>query len=150
MKQFSLSKAVIAGIIGTAAMTMMMVIAPMMGMPEMNIGRMLAGFMGIPVLFGWVAHFMVGAILAIVYAYAFVKILPGSAWLKGLIFGLIPWFVAQVLVNPMMGAGIFALNTPSPLAMVGGSLMGHMVYGIVLGAVHGRLGLRTLAAAPQH
>jgi uncharacterized membrane protein YagU involved in acid resistance len=150
MKQFSFSKAIIAGLVGTVVMTMMMVIAPLIGMPEMSIGRMLAGFMGIPVAIGWGAHFMIGAVLAVIYAYAFAARLPGSVWVKGLLFGLIPWFMAQVVVNPMMGAGVFASNTPTPVAMVMGSLMGHIVYGTVLGAVYSRPGLRSVAAAPQH
>jgi len=142
MKQFSFSQAIVAGLVGTVGMTMMMLMAPLMGMPEMNIGKMLAGFMGIPVIIGWVAHFMIGEALALIYAYAFAGRLPGSAWVKGLLFGLIPWFMAQVVVNPMMGAGVFASNTPTPVAMVMGSLIGHIVYGTVLGAVYGRTGLR--------
>ena len=47
MKQFGLSKAVIAGLVGTAVMTMMMLMAPLMEMPEMSIGKMLAGFVSI-------------------------------------------------------------------------------------------------------
>ena len=138
MKQLIILKAVIAGIAGTAAMSMMMVAAPMMGMPEMNIGRMLAGFMGIPVALGWAAHFMIGVVLALIFAFLLVSKLPGAPWVRGLLFSLIPWFMAQVIVNPMMGAGLFASNTPTPAAMVMGSLMGHMVYGAVLGAVYGK------------
>lgn len=51
------------GIVATAAMTMLMLIAPMMGMPETPIGNMLARFMGIPVWMGWVMHFVIGAAL---------------------------------------------------------------------------------------
>lgn len=138
MKQFSFSKAIIAGLVGTAVMTMMMLMAPLMGMPEMNIGRMLAGFMGIPVAIGWAAHVMIGTVLALIYAFGFTGRLPGSPLVKGLLFGLLPWFMAQVLVNPMMGAGVFASNTPTPAAIVMGSLMGHLVYGAVLGAVYGK------------
>lgn len=138
MKQFSLSRAIIAGLIATAVITMMMLMAPLMGMPEMNIGRMLAGFMGIPSALGWIAHFMIGAVLALIYAFAFSERLPGSVWAKGLLFSLIPWFMAQVVANPMMGAGLFASNTPTPPAMVMGSLMGHLAYGAVLGAIYGR------------
>lgn len=148
MKQFSMLKVIIAGIVGTTAMTMMMLMAPLMGMPEMNIGRMLSGFMGIPLVLGWMAHFMIGAVLALVYAFAFASRLPGSAWVKGLLFGLIPWLMAQLIVNPMMGAGVFASNTPSPFAMVMGSLMGHMVYGAVLGAIYG--GKRQPVSARVH
>lgn len=145
MQHFNLTKATIAGLVGTAAMTVMMLMAPLMGMPEMNIGRMLAGFMGIPVAIGWAAHFMIGTVLAVIYAAVFAARLPGSALMKGMLFGLIPWFMAQVVVNPMMGAGVFAVNTPAPAAMVMGSLIGHLVYGAVLGGVYGRSSVESLA-----
>ncbi len=145
MQHFNLTKAIIAGLAGTAAMTVMMLMGPLMGMPEMNIGRMLAGFMGIPVPIGWAAHFMIGTVLAVIYAAVFAARLPGSALMKGMLFGLIPWFMAQVVVNPMMGAGVFAVNTPAPAAMVMGSLIGHLVYGAVLGGVYGRRSVESLA-----
>ncbi|TAK55078.1 MAG: DUF2938 family protein [Bacteroidetes bacterium] len=134
--QKNLFKAVIAGLVATFAMTLLMIMAPMMGMPEMNIGKMLGMFMGMPEFLGWAGHFMIGAILAIIYVYVFAQKLPGGNVLRGVLFGFIPWLIAQLMMNPMMGAGIFASNTPDPVAMVMGSLMGHIVYGAVLGAIY--------------
>lgn len=130
-------RAILAGLVATAAMTMLMLVGPMMGMPKMPIGNMLAAFMGIPVVLGWVAHFMIGTVLAIIYSAVIVERLPGAAVARGALFSLIPWLLAQVMVNPMMGAGFFASNTPAPMMMVMGSLLGHLVYGVVLGAVFG-------------
>ncbi len=141
----NLKKAVIAGVAATAVMTIIMIMAPMMGMPEMNIGRMLANFMGVPVVVGWLAHFMIGVVLAIIFATLLYSRLPGAPWLKGILFALIPWFIAQVIMNPMMGAGVFASNTPAPMMMVMGSLLGHVVYGAVLGGVFGRGSSATVA-----
>ncbi len=137
MNKPNIIKAFGAGVAGTIAMTLMAMAAPMMKMPEMNIPGMLANFMGVPVAAGWIAHFMIGTVLAVSYATIFVSKLPGSSLLKGILFSLIPWLMAQILVNPMMGAGIFALNTDAPLMMVMGSLVGHVVYGAVLGMVYG-------------
>ncbi len=123
------------GIIATAAMTILMLVAPMMGMPKMPIGEMLAGFMGIPVALGWIAHFMIGIILAAAYVVYAKDKLSGKPPIKGLVFALIPFIMAQVIVMPMMGAGFFSANTPTPIMMVMGSLIGHMIYGAVLGAV---------------
>lgn len=123
------------GIIATAAMTMLMIIAPMMGMPEMPIGNMLAGFMSIPVWLGWVLHFLIGAMLSAVYVILLKNRLLGNAVVKGLLFSLIPFFMAQIIVMPMMGSGLFCTNTPDPMMMVMGSLIGHLVYGAVLGSV---------------
>jgi len=61
---------------------------------------------------------------------------------KGLLFAIIPWFLLQVVVNPMMGAGVFASGSPAPVAMAMGSLMGHLMYGAILGALYGRNGNR--------
>ena len=135
--QKNFGKAITAGIVGTLAMTMLMIMAPFMGMPEMNIGKMLSSFMGIPVALGWLAHFMIGSVLAIIYAYGFAEKIPGKGWLRGVIYSLIPWLAAQIMVNPMMGAGVFASATPAPLMIVMGSLMGHLVYGAVVGVVYG-------------
>ena len=137
MNNPNITKALGAGVAGTVAMTLMAMAAPMTGMPEMNIPKMLGNFMGVPVAVGWIAHFMIGTVLAIGYASMFVTKLPGSPALKGILFALIPWFMAQIIINPMMGAGVFALNTDAPLMMVMGSLIGHIVYGAVLGLVYG-------------
>lgn len=123
------------GLIATTAMTLLMLLAPMMGMPNMPIGEMLADFMHIPFVLGWIAHFMVGTILAAIHEIVWKKRLPAGAVVNGMIFSLIPFFVAQIMVMPMMGAGFFSMNTPAPMMMVMGSLMGHLVYGAVLGAV---------------
>ncbi len=150
MQKPNVSKTLLAGVAGTVAMTMLTYIGPMMGMPEMDIPQMLSGFMGVPVIAGWLAHFMIGTMLAFVYVYIFVQRLPGAPWLKGALYGLLPWFLAQVMVNPIMGAGVFALNTPAPMLAVVSSLMGHLLYGGVLGAVYGSSGLKKSIPVPQH
>jgi hypothetical protein len=135
--QKNFGKAVVAGLLGTLVMTMVMLMGPMMGIPPMPIGKMLADFMGIPEAFGWIAHFMIGTVLALIYVYVLASKLPGNGLVRGALYGLVPWLVSQVMVNPMMGAGVFASHTPAPLMMVIGSLMGHMIYGAVVGGVYG-------------
>jgi uncharacterized membrane protein YagU involved in acid resistance len=147
MNKPNLTKALGAGIIGTIVMTLFAAMAPLMGMPEMNIPRMLAGFIGFPTIVGWLAHFMIGTVLALTYAIVLVSKLPGKPVVKGILFGLIPWLMAQLLVNPMMGAGVFAVNTPAPMLMVAGSLMGHVVFGGVVGLVYGTTGRLQVATA---
>jgi len=149
MNKPNIPKAIGAGIAGTIVMTIMTMVAPMMGMPKMDIPAMLANFMGFPVVVGWFAHFMIGTVLALLYVYVFIGKLPGAPWLKGALYGLFPWFLAQVMVNPMMGAGVFALNTPAPIQMVMGSLIGHLVYGAVVGLVYGTQ-VRSSIPVSQH
>ena len=134
MERTNDTRAVIAGLAGTAAMTAMMLMAPMMGMPPMNIGRMLGSVMGGSVVLGWIAHFMIGTVLAVLYAHFFARRVPGPVALRGAAFSLIPWLMAQMVVMPMMGAGFFS----GSIVIAAGSLMGHVIYGLVLGAVYGR------------
>ncbi|MFQ5585020.1 MAG: DUF6789 family protein [Calditrichia bacterium] len=122
-----------SGLIATVAMTVLMLVAPMMGMPKMPIGNMLANFMHVSVALGWILHFMIGLVLAAGYVFLFQPLVGGSSILKGALYALIPFFMAQLIVMPMMGAGVFASHTPAPILMVMGSLMGHRVYGVVLG-----------------
>ncbi len=121
------------GLIATSAMTAVMFMAPLMGLPKMPIGNMLAGFMHVPVVAGWIAHFMIGILLAGGYVIVLKAKLPGSAVVKGLIYSFIPFLIAQLMVMPMMGAGIFSSATVAPTMMVMGSLIGHLVYGAALG-----------------
>lgn len=123
------------GLVATAAMTVLMFAAPMMGLPKMPIGNMLAGFMGVPVVVGWMMHFVIGTILAAGYVLLFRDHLPGANAVKGALYSLIPFLIAQLMVMPMMDLGVFSSHAPQASLMVAGSLMGHLVYGAVLGLV---------------
>ena len=79
----NLGRAVLAGIAGTTAMTMLLLLAPKMGMPPMNIGAMLGSVMGGNVVLGWIAHFMIGTALALGYAGLFATRIPGPSALRG-------------------------------------------------------------------
>ena len=118
---------------GTLVMTAVGVwVAPMMGIPRMNPAEMLAGPMGGSIALGWAAHLMIGVVLALGYAIV-APSLVGPPAVRGAIYSIAPWLVAQIAVMPMMGAPVFSGSVV--LAM--GSLLGHLVYGAVLGAVYG-------------
>ena len=53
--------------------------------------------------------------------------------LKGMVFAIVPWILMQVMAMPMMGLGIFSSKSADQMQMVAGTLIGHLVYGIVLG-----------------
>jgi uncharacterized membrane protein YagU involved in acid resistance len=133
MSNLNAGRAVIAGLIGTAVMTLVGVYAaPLMGIPPMNPAVMLAGAMGGNVVLGWLAHFMIGVILAVGYALT-TRFLPGPGVARGALYSLAPFFMAQILVMPMMGMPLFSGSIP----MAMGSLVGHLVYGAAIGAVYG-------------
>jgi uncharacterized membrane protein YagU involved in acid resistance len=126
-------RAVLAGLAGTALMTMLMLGAPIMGLPPMPIGEMLGGFLHIGAAAGWAMHVVIGVVLAVGYAQFAAGRLPGPVAARGMAYGVAVFLMAQLAVMPMMGAGVFSGgNVP----MIVGSLMGHLVYGAVLGVVY--------------
>ena len=133
MERFNGKRAVVGGLVATVVMTGLMLAAPMMGMPPMNIGAMLGSVMGGSLVLGWMAHFIIGTGLALGYAAVFASRLPGPGFLRGAIYGVLPWLMAQLVVMPMMGAGFFS----GSFLAAAGSLMGHLVYGGILGATYG-------------
>jgi hypothetical protein len=134
----NIGKAVLAGFVATVVMTMMMYMAPMMGIPKMDVAGMLSGMMKTPWIVGMLIHFMNGALIfPLIYVFVFHNILPGPSFVKGMTWGLILFLIAQVMVMPMAGAGVFSSNSPNPLLSVMGSFMGHAVYGAILGMIYG-------------
>jgi uncharacterized membrane protein YagU involved in acid resistance len=137
-----LGRAVIAGLIGTAVMTMVGLFgAPMMGIPPMNPADMLAGAVGGSMILGWGAHLTIGVLLALVYAQVG-SFLPGPAIVRGATYSIAPWLMAQLLVMPMMGMPVFSGSA----SMAMGSLIGHIVYGVVLGGIYGETRVAQIAA----
>ncbi|MBT4468717.1 MAG: hypothetical protein HN593_01200 [Lentimicrobiaceae bacterium] len=128
-----IQKTILAGIIGTAIMSVVMMVAPMMGMPKMSPPNMLAGMLGMPVFVGWVMHFMIGIIFAFAYTYLCIfKHKISNVWLKGAVFGIIAFVFAQIMM------GIMGMMMPMPkmegsmVLMAIGSLMGHIIFGMAV------------------
>jgi len=144
-EKMNVRRILLAGAVGTAAMTMLMLAAPLMGMPKMAIGEMLGRFLGIGTAAGWVLHLGIGLILATIYAGVFASRLPGSPVVRGAIYGVGVFLMAQLVVSPMMGGGLFSGGN---LVMIAGSLMGHLVYGGLVGGLYtGRHQVAQLARA---
>jgi len=138
-------RAILAGAVGTAVMTMLMLAAPLMGMPKMAIGEMLGSFLGIGSALGWAMHAMIGLVLAGIYALGFAERVPGAPAVRGAVYGFLVFLVAQLVIMPMMGAGVFSGGN---IPMIMGSLLGHLAYGGVVGATYSlRAGAPTAALA---
>lgn len=143
-----LGRVVFGGFIGTLAMTgLMYIVAPMMGL-NMDIAAMLGGMLGIGWTGGLLVHFMNGTLIfALVYAFALFARIPGSPAVKGATWGVVLWLVAQLVVMPMAGAGLFSAAAGGMMAAAG-SLMGHLLYGALLGSIAGHaLSGRAIAQA---
>lgn len=147
-----MKKQLLAGFVATAAMTALMYMAPLMGMPKMDIGTMLGTmFLASPAPAFWLGlmiHLMMGTVLfPAIYGFA-LQPSRSSGTGRGAAFGLVLWAAANLMVMPMMGAihpmvksgmmpapGFLMLNL-GVMAPVG-SLMGHLVYGALLGKLAG-------------
>ncbi len=140
--------AVISGILGTLAISMVMAAAPMMGMPKMDIVDMLSTMFGKPNrVLGWMMHLMMGVVFALIYAFLWSIGIGSPGWISGLIFGIAHWLVVGLMmaVIPIVHAGIksgdveapglWMINQGGMLSFVGG-LMGHIVFGLVVALVY--------------
>lgn len=129
------ARAALGGLVGTLAMTIMMyVVAPMMGL-RMDIAAMLGSMLGGSWIAGLTMHFVNGSVIfPAIYVYALYAHLPGSPAVRGTIWGVALWLVAQTVVMPMMGAGLFSSAMGGMMAAMG-SLIGHLLYGSLLGII---------------
>lgn len=135
-----IAKGIVAGFVATVALSAMMLMKQSMGlMPELDPIAMLTSMAGAnsPTV-GWIAHFVIGSIF---WGVGFVIVspyLPGPYWLRGMIFAVGAWLVMMVVVMPMAGAGLFGLDLGMMAPVV--TLVLHVVFGGVLGAIYGLLG----------
>lgn len=137
---FSVKSALFSGVAATIAMTVFTLMAPLMGI-EMDIPAMLSGTMGAPIIIGWAAHFMIGIILALSFAAIYYPKFGSKNKIKsGIIFSIIPWLMSQVVIMPMMsimnGGSYFSGFFSGSIILAMASLMGHLLFGVVLGLTY--------------
>jgi hypothetical protein len=131
----NIGRAILGGFVGTPAMSALMyTVAPLMGV-RVDIADVLGMMLGGWTL-GMIAHMINGSILfPLLYALVAGRSLPGPPVGKGMAFGGGLWVVSQVIVMPVMGAGLFSSHL-GPMAAVA-SLLGNLVYGALLGSLAG-------------
>jgi hypothetical protein len=84
---------------------------------------------------GLMMHFVNGSVIfPAIYLYALYAHLPGSLAIRGTIWGVVLWFIAQTVVTPMTGAGLFSSAMGGVMAAMG-SLIDHLLYGSLLGVI---------------
>lgn len=131
----------IAGLLGTVAMSLVIMVLPLLGLPKMSPPAMLAMMLSLPVWVGWLMHFMIGILFAVLYGYLgrwMSKIASQS--LRGLLLGMLAFVVAQLALT--------GLGSLFPMPAIAGSvtgnllvsLMGHLVFGITVSAIIGQPG----------
>lgn len=144
--------ALVGGLTATLLLTSCMHLAPLLGLPFLDMPRLIGGvFTSAPAAalgIGFALFLLGGAVVAPLLLALFWPQLPGresgltGSLLKGVILGLALWFLSGLFL-PVLGAvnrlaglegpGLFAWGTG--WGGVASHLLGHLVYGAVLGAV---------------
>ncbi|QHF29053.1 MULTISPECIES: DUF2938 domain-containing protein [Pseudomonas] len=84
-------------------------------------------------LIGWSAHYTIGVIFA-----GLLLAICGVAWahqpqfVPAFVLGLVTVAAPYLIMQPGMGAGVFASKTPKPNAARARSLLAHGVFGVAL------------------
>ena len=130
-------KTITGGIVATLVMSIVMFVAPFMGLPKMSPPEMLSSMLSIPIAIGWVMHFMIGIVFAIVYSQFFKSWLhkiKGKV-LQGLTYGMAVFVFAQ-LMTLIIGAMMpMPKMEGSIILLMAGSLIGHLIYGLMVALI---------------
>ena len=98
-------------------------------------------------LFGWLAHFMMGLVFAVIYALLWSFGIGSPTVINGLIFGAGHWLIAGTVMGmiPMMHSGIksglvkapgvYMMKQGGAMAFIGG-LVGHMIFGMIVALIY--------------
>lgn len=140
--------AIVWGIVATVAFTAFSMMGSRMGMTRMDLLELLGSIFvspGTPAskATGLIVHSMNGAVLAIAWAYGAALLDAPANWWTGAVWGVVLWVLALLMltsmgaVHPAIRRG--QVQDPGPAATNFGkltpvaSLLGHLVYGVVLG-----------------
>jgi hypothetical protein len=80
-------------------------------------------------------HVVVGLAMAVFYAFALEPVLPGPAWLRGLLFALAVWVANAVVVLPMAGEGLAGARNVS-LAGIVWFAVAHTLFFVLLAVLY--------------
>lgn len=128
-----IQKTILAGIIATTVMTAVMMMASMMGMPKMSPPSMLSEMLSMPIFIGWVMHFMIGISFAFVYTFICIfKHKIKNIWLKGVVFGVVAFIIAQIMMGIMGQVFPMPKMEGSMILTFIASLMDHIIFGMVV------------------
>ena|SRR3989338_1225908 len=133
----TIGKGILAGIMATSAITVIMVyVAPMIGLPQLDVAHNISRSRNVSKLAGVLLYFMNRAVfLPLIYIFGARKILPGSGLVKGLMYGVGLWAFICFLIVPLRMGNMFAMNNPEQMGRILVSLIGNMIYGVIVGKI---------------
>jgi beta-glucosidase/6-phospho-beta-glucosidase/beta-galactosidase len=148
----SIRRAVLAGAAAALAWEVALRLLLLAGLPLVDIVRMLGRLVAPdgPAWAWWISgmvlHTLVGVIWAVFYAYLFWSVLAWRPVWQGLAFTIVPTVLATVVVYPQLHVmhaaervlhiGPWRLMTQISWGERGGLLLGHLLFGAVLGALY--------------
>lgn len=129
---------IIGGLLGGVLFGAMM---HAMGMMEMV--AQLAGSEAVAV--GWIVHLTISAVFGVLYAIVLgpVSMSSGAAALSGAVYGIVAWVVGALVVMPLwlgMSEMVFVVGQDQVM-----SLVGHVMFGVVLGLTYANVAARKLS-----
>lgn len=125
-----LAAGVAGGLAGGVVFGLMMQMMGMLSMVAMLVGSESAAV-------GWLVHLAISTFIGGTYALVLAPWAgrPASGAVLGLGYGAVWWVLGPLLIMPaMMGMGVFMIN-----ARAWQSLLGHLMFGVVLGVVYALL-----------
>jgi len=134
MQQHYVAKAMVGGLLGTLLQTLMVYgVAPVMAGHAINVEVLLEHSCA-P---GMLAHLLSGGVIfPLGYILLSSQSFSGPPVLQGMLWAGLIWFVAEVIMAPMLGAEIFSATLGGlPAALR--ALLGYLVYGATLGSIVG-------------
>jgi Protein of unknown function (DUF2938) len=82
---------------------------------------------------GWIGHYVIGVLYALAYLYLVQALLSREpSFASAFVFGLATLFAPWLIMQPAMGAGVFASRTPHPVVTRLTNLTMHAVFGASL------------------
>jgi hypothetical protein len=131
---------IIGGLIGGVVfgIMMQMMTAPTPDGGQMSVIAMIGQIVGSPtVAAGWIYHLFNSAVIGAIFGWLLGERVHGyaSALGWGAAYGFGWWIIGGLILMPLMlGMAPFAPLTMPPMQMVAvGSLIGHLIYGSILG-----------------
>jgi hypothetical protein len=144
MRQHTMIRALEGGLLGTLLQAM-----TVYGVIPLMLGRSVdpAAMLGPPCAVGLLAHVFSGGVLfPLAYLCLPSQGLPESPVLKGMLWAGLLWCVAEVIIAPVLGAGVFSAALGG-FPAAGRALLGYLVYGATLGGIVGAAELESRCAS---
>jgi hypothetical protein len=136
-----ISRIFLGGLAGTVALALTRgIVDPLLSGRPTEMSRLWSGTPADPHAVGGAVFHLFNGLVLFPMGYAFLSArIPGSAIVKGLIWGTFLWGMAEELIVPILGSGFFS-DLGGGLRTTLISLAGYLVYGALQGLIAGTHG----------